>query len=99
MRNRYLSLRYLEKLGRKEFSYDVDQLGSMTDEELVRLDNKIKKMSYTLAILSCNALICTFGKQSVPVENKEFPVLSSRLYCLSLYSNEGVSKRCILLFV
>ena len=49
MRNRYLSLRYLEKLGRKEFSYDVDQLGSMTDEELVRLDDEIKKMSYTLA--------------------------------------------------
>ena len=49
MRNRYLSLRYLEELGRKEFSYDVDQLGSMTDEELVRLDDEIKKMSYTLA--------------------------------------------------
>ena len=48
MRNRYLSLRYLEELGTKEFFYDVDQLGIMTDEELVRLDDEIKKMSYTL---------------------------------------------------
>ena len=49
MRNRYLSLGYFGELGRKEFSCDVDQLGSMTDEELVRLDDEIKKMSYTLA--------------------------------------------------
>ena len=53
-------MRYLEELGRKEFSYDVDQLGSMTDEELVRLDDEIKKMSYTLA-----------NKQADEMEKKE----------------------------
>ena len=50
MRNRYLSLRYLEELGRKEFSYDVDQLGSMADKELVRLDDEIKKYPTRLRI-------------------------------------------------
>ena len=65
MRNRYLSLRYLEELGRKEFSYDVDHLGSMTDEELVRLDDEIKKMSYTLA----NKQADEMEKERVDVEN------------------------------